>query len=41
LSTWIDFDVPVSTDVPEFSFVSVTEDKVCNAVMAINLNADG
>jgi hypothetical protein len=35
LSTGIDFDVPVSTNVPEFSFVSVTEDEVFNAVMSI------
>jgi hypothetical protein len=33
LSTWIDFDVPVSTNVPEFYFVSVTDDEVCNTVM--------
>jgi hypothetical protein len=30
LSTGIDFDVPVSSNVPEFSFVSVTEDEVFN-----------
>jgi hypothetical protein len=28
-------------DVPAFSFVSVTEDKVFNAVMSIKSNADG
>jgi hypothetical protein len=33
LSSGIDFDVP------DFSFVSVTEDKVCNAVMSIKSNA--
>jgi hypothetical protein len=31
LSTGIDFGVPDSTNVPEFSFISVTEDEVCNA----------
>jgi hypothetical protein len=31
LSTGIDYDVPDSTNVPEFSFVSVTKDEVCNA----------
>jgi hypothetical protein len=41
LSTGIDFDVPVSTNVPEFSFVSVTEDEVFNAVMSIKSNAAG
>jgi hypothetical protein len=35
LSTGIDFDVP------EFSFVSVTEDEVFNAVMSIKSNAAG
>jgi hypothetical protein len=35
LSTGIDFDVP------EFSFVSVTENEVCNAVMSIKSNAAG
>jgi hypothetical protein len=33
--------VPVSTNVPEFSFVAVTEDEVFNAVMSIKLNAAG
>jgi hypothetical protein len=41
LSTGISFDVPVSTNVPELSFVSVTEDEVFNAVMSIKLNAAG
>jgi hypothetical protein len=41
LSTGIDFDVPVSTNVPEFSFVSVTEDEVCNAVLSIKSNPAG
>jgi hypothetical protein len=41
LSTGIDFDVPVSTNVPEVSFVSVTEDEVFNAVMSIKSNAAG
>jgi hypothetical protein len=41
LSTGIDFDVPVSTSVPEFSFVSVIEDEVFNAVMSIKSNAAG
>jgi hypothetical protein len=41
LSTGIDFDVPVSTNVPEFSFVSVTEDDVFNAVMSIKSNTAG
>jgi hypothetical protein len=35
------FDVPVSTNVPEFSFVAVTEDEVFNAVMSIKSNAAG
>jgi hypothetical protein len=39
LGTGIDFDGPVSTNVPEPSFVSVTDDKVCNAVMSIKSNA--
>jgi hypothetical protein len=30
--------VPVSTNVPEFSFLSVTEDEVFNAVMSIKSN---
>jgi hypothetical protein len=40
LSTRIDFDVPVSVsaNVPEFFFVSVTDDEVCNAVMSIKSN---
>jgi hypothetical protein len=33
--------VPVSTNVPEFSFVSVTEDEVFNAVMSIKSNDAG
>jgi hypothetical protein len=33
--------VPFSTNVPEFSFVSVTEDEVYNAVMSIKSNAAG
>jgi hypothetical protein len=37
LSTGIHFDVPISTNVPEFSFVSVSEDEVLNAVMSIKL----
>jgi hypothetical protein len=37
--TVIDFDVPVSANVPEFSFVSVTEDEVFDAVMSIKSNA--
>jgi hypothetical protein len=41
LSSGINFDLSVSTKVPEFSFVSVTEDEVCNAVMFIKLNAAG
>jgi hypothetical protein len=41
LSTGIDFDVPVSINVPEFSFVSVAEDEVYNAVMSIKSNAAG
>jgi hypothetical protein len=40
-SIGIDFDVPVSTNVPEFSFVSVSEEEVCNAVMSIKSNAAG
>jgi hypothetical protein len=39
LSNGIDFDVPLTTSVPEFSFASITEDKVCNAVMSIKSNA--
>jgi hypothetical protein len=38
---WVDFDVAVSTNVPEFSFVSVTEDEVFNAVMSIKSNVAG
>jgi hypothetical protein len=41
LSKGIDFDVPVSTNLPEFSFFSVTEDEVCNAVISIKSNAAG
>jgi hypothetical protein len=41
LSTGIDFDVPVSTNVPEFSFDLVTEDEVFNTVMSIKSNAAG
>jgi hypothetical protein len=41
LSTGINFDLHVSTNVPEFSIVSVTEDEVCNAVMSIKSNDDG
>jgi hypothetical protein len=41
LSTGIDFDVPDSTKVPEFSFVSVTKHEVCNAVMPIKSNDAG
>jgi hypothetical protein len=41
LSTGINFDVPVSTNVLEFSFVSVTENGVFNAVMSIKSNAAG
>jgi hypothetical protein len=41
LSTGFDFDVSVSTNMPEFSFVSVTEDEVRNAVMSIKSNAAG
>jgi hypothetical protein len=42
LSTGIDFNVPVPTNVPKFSLVSVTdEDEVCNAVMFIKSNAAG
>jgi hypothetical protein len=41
LSTEIDFDAPVSTNVPEFSFVLVTEVEVYNAVMSIKSNAAG
>jgi hypothetical protein len=37
----VDFDVAVSTNVPEPSFVSVTEDEVCNTVMPIQLSAAG
>jgi hypothetical protein len=33
--------VPVSTYLPEFSFVSVTEDEVCNVVMSMMSNAAG
>jgi hypothetical protein len=33
--------VPVSTNVPEFSFVSVTEDEVVNAVICIMSTAAG
>jgi hypothetical protein len=39
LSTGIDFDVPVSTKLPEFSFVLVAADEVYNAVMSIKSNA--
>jgi hypothetical protein len=41
LSTGINFDVSVSTNVPEFSIVSVTEDEACNAVMSIKSNDAG
>jgi hypothetical protein len=41
LSTGSDFDVPVSTNVPEFSFVSISEDELFNAVMSIKSNAAG
>jgi sarcosine oxidase delta subunit len=41
LSTGIDFNGPASSNVPEFSFVLVTEDEVCNAVMFIKSNAAG
>jgi hypothetical protein len=41
LCTGIDFDVPVSTNVPEFSFVLVTEVEVYNAVMSIKPHAAG
>jgi hypothetical protein len=33
--------VPVSINVPEFSFVSITEDELFNAVMSIKSNAAG
>jgi hypothetical protein len=38
LSTGVDFDVPISTNVPEFFFVLVTDDE---AVMSIKSNAAG
>jgi hypothetical protein len=38
LSAEINFDVPVSANMPEFFFVSVTEDEICNAVMSIKSN---
>jgi hypothetical protein len=41
LRTGIDFDLPFSTNLPEFSFVSATEDQVYNAVMSIKSNAAG
>jgi hypothetical protein len=41
LSAGIDFDVPVFTNVPGLTFVTVTEDEVCNAVMSIKSNAAG
>jgi hypothetical protein len=34
----IDLVVPFSSNVPEFSFISVTNIEVCNAVMSNNLN---
>jgi hypothetical protein len=34
-STGIDFDVPVSSNVPDSSFISITEDEVFNAVMSL------
>jgi hypothetical protein len=41
LGTGIDLDMPVSANVPDFPFVSVTEDEVCNFVMSIKSNAAG
>jgi hypothetical protein len=35
----VGFIVIVSSNMPEFSFVSVTEDEVCRAVMFIKSNA--
>jgi hypothetical protein len=35
LSTEVDFNVLVSSNIPEFSFVSVTENEVWNEVMGI------
>jgi hypothetical protein len=39
LSVSLDLKVPFSSNVLEFSFISVTESEVCNAVMSINSNA--
>jgi hypothetical protein len=41
LTTGIEFVVSVSTNVPEFSFVSITEDEVCNSMFSINSDAAG
>jgi hypothetical protein len=38
LSTGIDFNLPVSSNIPEFSFASATEDEVCIAVLSIKSN---